>query len=150
LLPYAEFHYIAINASRQRSTASVQNLTASAHSDSKQVKEISPATRQSSTRSTSESTELSITALRTVHTCLIRAEQAKRQNDRVSESEAYNELGMYFERAGYLPLAAYHYQRCLDIAEAMNWAEGRMAAHMAMGLGVTSPEERIAGRSVDP
>lgn len=82
-----------------------------------------------------DGTSLSVPVLRTVHTHLMRAEQAKRDDDRMLESEAYNELGLFFERAGNLPLATYQYRRCLGIAEELGWEDGRMATHMALGMG---------------
>ena len=82
-----------------------------------------------------QGTTLSVPVLRTVHTHLMRAEQAKRDNERLAENEAYSELGLFFERSGNLPLATYQYRRCLSIAEELGWEDGRLATHMALGLG---------------
>lgn len=119
----AEFHLFAVSQAAPGNVPSAPNDTIPAYVGS-------PVHGQGAAGTT-----LSVPVLRTVHTHLMRAEQAKRDNDRMVESEAYNELGLFFERAGNLPLATYQYRRCLAIAEEVGWEDGRLATHMALGLG---------------
>jgi hypothetical protein len=63
------------------------------------------------------------------------AEAALEAGERYKEFDAYNQLGLYFEQSGMLPLAAFHYRRCLTIAAAIDWLDGCMASNLALGLG---------------
>lgn len=78
---------------------------------------------------------LPIDVLRLIHDHLQAAEAANRAGEPLGEFDACNRLGLFFEQRSRLPLAAYQYRRCLAIAEAEEWLEGRMAAHLALGLG---------------
>ena len=81
--------------------------------------------------------------LRLVHAQLVNAEAARTAGERFKEFEAFNHLGLYFEQSGMLPLAAYHYNRCLSIAEAIDWLDGCMASNLALGLGAPIDSARI-------
>lgn len=92
-----------------------------------------------STPASSSAEPLPIDVLRLVHAQLVNAEAARTAGECVKEFEAFNHLGLYFEQSGMLPLAAYHYNRCLSIAEAIEWLEGCMASNLALGLGAQLP-----------
>jgi hypothetical protein len=66
------------------------------------------------------------------------AEAAAAAGDRFAHFDAVNQLGLYFEENDNLPLAAAQYRRCLGVAEDAEWLEGRLAVHLALGLGARS------------
>lgn len=123
----AEFHLFAVSEARQPGPKG--------NSQQDEGDDTIPAYRGAEHEACTSETSLSIPTLRTIHTHLMRADQARRDGDLHGQSAAYNELGLFFEQVGNLPLAAYQYSRCLDIAQELNWLEGCLAAHTTLGLG---------------
>jgi hypothetical protein len=66
---------------------------------------------------------------------LRKADDAKQAGDGLAEFETHNALGMFYEEAGLLPYTACQYQKCLSIANSLEFADGQMAAHLALGTG---------------
>ena len=127
----AEFHLFAVSEAKEATPQQVGHPGGS--------NESIPAYRGPDHEGHASETSLSIPTLRTIHTHLMRSEQARRDDDFHGQSAAYNELGLFFEEVGNLPLAAYQYRRCLEIAQELNWLEGCLAAHTTLGLGTHSP-----------
>lgn len=126
----AEFHLFAVSEAKEATPQQVGQQGG--------TNDTIPAFRGPDHEAQASETSLSIPTLRTIHTHLMRAEQARRDDDFHGQSAAYNELGLFFEQVGNLPLAAYQYRRCLDIARELNWLEGCLAAHTTLGLGMHS------------
>lgn len=129
-LAAAEFHKLALSATTDHGNASTTATPNQPTADQ------SPDFQHAADTPSSPVQPFSGDVLRLIHDQLLAAEAANRADDALAEYDALNRLGLFFEQRGRLPLAAYQYRRCLGVAEGAAWLQGRMAAHLALGLGV--------------
>ena len=122
---------------RSRRSATCERHTTSAHAEFHRIVVTSeaPHVAGGAPDATPAAADLAPHILRHAHGRLVAADAARRQGDAFAEFEAHNELGLHFEQAGLLALAAAQYRRCLAVAERAEWLEGRMATETALGLG---------------